>query len=659
MVISSAEGLSSASSTANDGQSDSNQQRDNNQLWDQFAPLRLFGPDKAFIFFTAFVIFGTALVACIIGHALIGGPKSRRMNRIANAVDSLTLVWIMMFGLSATICCIDIYDAQKLWARSDNGDTFRGTQAFRTGEWFYIGAATGLFSATMLIATGFFKLCSPEGRNTPLMKALSIKERYSDNQTKGGKKVTNPRNHSFYHLAYIATIGFIISTFISPANMTREVVQQVGIQLLSSFAVPALVFVDGYSAPAESKEISAKSRSVLLKYCVCYFFMTMLYVLFFEYIIRRQLESKYSVSEAYNWMDRLTMSGEKHKRLDLDVLYKWLISGPWWHLWYLQSLILWRMLIPVWMTFRLPITGSLAAAICAMYMTPAHFDSPFGIARSLEYFPWFVIGATVRLYGYSKPLMAFAKLSYTKMAAGTVLLFFVGFTLASPFNALHDMGLFVIPGASVEVKFQDRQRWYPIGKVAYMLLSGSVICSLISLLPNEKTYFSRAAKNSLVPFVCHYAVFLAFIAWGMYGTAVINPLTTVTSPETWRQVVYVVGAISVGNFFFIPRVARVLKFIIFPPMDWIFRRDLSMEISDENNLKAKLQTGEILFPDDSLHAVKAQARAYVKSTNAIVNFDEHEEDVGDEAPLLGEMHRRSKHKIWIQRRPRSDKKDRK
>mmetsp|Transcript_28780 Transcript_28780/g.70195 ORF Transcript_28780/g.70195 Transcript_28780/m.70195 type:complete len:604 (-) Transcript_28780:383-2194(-) len=573
-----------ASAAGSDGDWHTNpeQRRDAAKWFQRYSNYKMIGPENVTVLFSVLIVLGSLFVFGVIGHAIFGGPKKNRMLRIAKAVDSLTIVWLMIFGLSVTICCVDIFDAQKLWLKKyEESKTFRGTQELRTGRWFIAGAIPGTFSICMLIGTYVFKRLVPEANQTPVQKAINM--RFVDQARNGPPS----RYHALDHLKYLALIYVVTAHFVSPESMHRQVLQQTIAGFAWSWAMPAFAFCSGYNAPVEGKDIIPRRRSRILKLAICYFIATAMYILFFEYVIKSQIESKYAEKEAKDWISFLSQSDMKGS-LNLDTFWKWLVGRPWWHLWYLQSLIFWQLLTPYWMTLRFPIVGSLVLSVCALYMTAEHFSAPFAIARSLEYFPYVVIGASTRAYAYTKPVQIFAAQAYSKAAAGAVLFYTFAWILACPFNHFADMGIFQAPGFTVDFKMFDRQRWYGIGKIAYIVYSTAVMGAIIIVCPNRKTYFSVAASNSLVPYIYHYALLLVFMAWGLYGTAEFAMFTD-ASPEPWRQILYVGTGFLWGNFLFIPQVAWLLKHPIMPPTGMLFRKNLQQEITEEGEEKAKLQ----------------------------------------------------------------------
>lgn len=494
-------------------------------------------------------------------------PKEMRVRRIAEAADSLILVWVFVLSLSIMVCCVDVFDAQGLLMRKGaESQIHRVRQDFKTGRWFVAGAVPGIFSVVMLIATTVFKWKIPESKETPVAKALQTRREATAQK--------EPRNHAFDHMKYLATNAVVLAHFVKPEGYSSEASQSIIFHLCVSFAMGTFTFCSGYNAPVEAKETNPRRRARILQIGACLFISTTLYILYDEYFLKPQTRAHFSKEEAQNW-DAGT------KTMDLDSFWIRLTGPMLWHLWYLFSLIMWLLLAPVWMTLRLPFLCSLIVAVGTIYTTEAVYLSPFPVGKSLEYLPLFIAGCSTRLYGYSRPLMEYARQPYSKAAAGACLLYFIGFVSSNPFSFWSDWAIFMIPGLSVDIKMYDRQRWYPIGKLAFIIFTLSILASLVTVLPNRKTYFSKAAGGSLVPYVYHYAFYRAAIAFGFYGNKEYI-LFNRGHPEWWRQVLCVVFALAVTNILFIPQVAGILKHIIMPPMGFLFKKDLKKEITESN-----------------------------------------------------------------------------
>lgn len=68
-------------------------------------------------------------------------------------------------------------------------------------------------------------------------------------------------------------------------------------------------------------------------------------------------------------------------------------SAPYWILWFLLSLIFWRVSLPLLLKFRFPLLLSLVLAVTAGLIEPV--DRTFSLSRTLYFLPFFVLGHTL------------------------------------------------------------------------------------------------------------------------------------------------------------------------------------------------------------------------------------------------------------------------
>lgn len=77
--------------------------------------------------------------------------------------------------------------------------------------------------------------------------------------------------------------------------------------------------------------------------------------------------------------------------LDRDVEFQFL--RPTWTLWFLLSLLAWRLLVPVFRALRWPVATTVLVSVLAPLM--ANLDQTFSLARTLSFAPFFVAGLVV------------------------------------------------------------------------------------------------------------------------------------------------------------------------------------------------------------------------------------------------------------------------
>ena len=63
---------------------------------------------------------------------------------------------------------------------------------------------------------------------------------------------------------------------------------------------------------------------------------------------------------------------------------------PYWILWFLFSLFIWRIILPIIMSFRFPLLFSVIVSLVAGYIEDVGYF--FGISRTIYFFPFFILG---------------------------------------------------------------------------------------------------------------------------------------------------------------------------------------------------------------------------------------------------------------------------
>jgi fucose 4-O-acetylase-like acetyltransferase len=164
---------------------------------------------------------------------------------------------------------------------------------------------------------------------------------------------------------------------------------------------------------------------------------------------------------------------------------------PYWLLWFLLSLIWWMVLLPVIKNVPFSFAVSIAIALCAGLIPWAGY--PLSIARTLVFFPFFVAGA---LYG--KQVWSFlsphSQWRYLALLAVIVLAF-----------TLHHYG---VRNAWFYGSFRYDQ--LEVDGLSGILTRGALLAaatvatvSVFVSMPEAKTIFSKAGRNSLSVFLLH------------------------------------------------------------------------------------------------------------------------------------------------------------
>ncbi len=179
----------------------------------------------------------------------------------------------------------------------------------------------------------------------------------------------------------------------------------------------------------------------------------------------------------------------------LELSYTLLL--PYKHLWFLVSLLTWRILLPWIESFRFPILLSIVLALVAGYSS--EIGTTMSFSRTLVFLPFFLIG-------YKMERRHFEWLTTTKsrVASGAIL-------LCAAIVAWH-----WAPDLSYSFLFGKNSyqalRWTEPHAALYRALSmcASLVCamSLLAIIPKKHSWFSVMGKRSLYPYLIHQAIIM-------------------------------------------------------------------------------------------------------------------------------------------------------
>jgi fucose 4-O-acetylase-like acetyltransferase len=179
---------------------------------------------------------------------------------------------------------------------------------------------------------------------------------------------------------------------------------------------------------------------------------------------------------------------------------------PYWLLWYLPSLFLWRLILPLVCSVRVPLIASILIGVvagCTEGMQGFFFDA----SRTLVLFPFFVAG-----YQWRSILHIQVPSTLTRVLAGGILI--CGAALAFEFrgeypNWLYGSECFAAFGVPLAVGAAIR--------VALYIFSAALVWAVISLLPRSETPLGQRSANILYVYLWHGIFIRAADDSGLFG----------------------------------------------------------------------------------------------------------------------------------------------
>ncbi|MFZ6646749.1 acyltransferase family protein [Undibacterium sp. TJN25] len=171
-------------------------------------------------------------------------------------------------------------------------------------------------------------------------------------------------------------------------------------------------------------------------------------------------------------------------------IYTGLIA-PYWMLWYLLSLFSWRLLLPVFARLQFPILIAIVLAMLATYSE--HIGYTLSLSRTLNFFPFFLLGWSMRADAFNRLPKKLVWLSGVVVALALI----ASFLLKSNFDyrwlygsySLHRLGAANLTGSM----FQALQ----------YLVSASVGLAFLHLLSQRDLGLANVGKRSMYVFLWH------------------------------------------------------------------------------------------------------------------------------------------------------------
>lgn len=204
--------------------------------------------------------------------------------------------------------------------------------------------------------------------------------------------------------------------------------------------------------------------------------------------------------------------------------FYWLISGepsiyarnllPFWIMWFLVSLFIWRLLLPSFLKLKYPVLVSLLLAIAAGYVDTIGYK--MGLSRTIYFFPLFLAGHLIA----PKILAAYEMVKLPK-----TLLFLFGTSVLLLFAHYFDLPTHWIYGSKSYALLGNES--YSAGLIRLILLLTAFVLSLVllALMPRRRTILSRIGQNSLYAYVWHGFFIIAFSLSNLAGVLGTLPLS--------------------------------------------------------------------------------------------------------------------------------------
>jgi fucose 4-O-acetylase-like acetyltransferase len=165
---------------------------------------------------------------------------------------------------------------------------------------------------------------------------------------------------------------------------------------------------------------------------------------------------------------------------------------PYWILWFLFSMFIWKVTLPIIMQFKFPLLLSIIISLCAGYVSDAGYF--LGVSRTLYFFPFFILGYKLGSHLLSNSfLLKIPRVLYFAILLVNVFVFWA-------FSDLPHQWLY---GSFSYSKIGDVE-WFSfiIRSILYFVSAISSI-AILMLIPNRESVLTTRGQNSLFVYVWH------------------------------------------------------------------------------------------------------------------------------------------------------------
>lgn len=180
---------------------------------------------------------------------------------------------------------------------------------------------------------------------------------------------------------------------------------------------------------------------------------------------------------------------------------------PYWILWYMFSLILWRFLLPVFDQLKYPVLFAIVAGLaCGIN----RYDYNLSFSRTFVFFPFFLIGHYFHLQLAEK----LKDLNYRKVVGSSVILCFLLLIFIVP--AVHDINLGWLYGSRsysyLKVDWEMGILYRSLIYISSLILGVSVL----SINLDTSNIGTKYGRDSLYIYVLHGFIMKGLLAFGLY-----------------------------------------------------------------------------------------------------------------------------------------------
>jgi len=179
---------------------------------------------------------------------------------------------------------------------------------------------------------------------------------------------------------------------------------------------------------------------------------------------------------------------------------------PYWILWFLWSLMVWRVCLPLFMRMCFPLVISIVLSLAVGYIDMVGYT--LSLSRIVYFLPFFLMG---HILGFS----LFRNIILVKIPRAIYLFILVlNFAYFLKFNDLSYEWLY---GSMSYTQLGEEGSYSSLIRLWFYVISFISTISVLMLIPKQKLKLTQLGSNSLYAYVWHGFAIKAIILLGVYG----------------------------------------------------------------------------------------------------------------------------------------------
>ncbi|WP_306323186.1 MULTISPECIES: acyltransferase family protein [unclassified Streptomyces] len=250
------------------------------------------------------------------------------------------------------------------------------------------------------------------------------------------------------------------------------------------------------------------------------------------------------------------------------------LLDPWYLMWFLVALFIWRLTTPLWLQLRHPVLISLVVAT-AVSMSP-DTGGDLALQRVLQFLPFFVVGLVLRPEHFSR--LRTWRVRWAALPVAFVTL--VAAYWAAPW---FDAGWFFHRGSVVG---RGVPAWAGLfATPALFVLALVLTACFLAWVPGRRLWFTVLGTGTIYAYLLHGFVIKA----SRFGQWYDHPWLHTPLGE----LAVTAAAIALITVLCTEPVRRVFRYVVEPRMDWAFRRPPSgrQSLPEQSAAREKVSAG--------------------------------------------------------------------